>query len=178
MKILFAHGQFAVLGGAERSMLALMEGLKKKKHRLTLLTEFPLGTGLEVHRRRDLLLKLPIRMLRMFQRAWGAARKADAAVVSVQGAPISLPTTWAVLVASKLSGKRVIAYIHEPSILLNEFCPFWIRLLALPLIALDSAIFRLFKPDAIVTNSSLTKKLSENRYRIKVREVMWPCFEF
>lgn len=159
-------------------MLALMEGLKKRKHGATLLTEFPLGTGLKVHRERRLSFKLLVRTLKMFQKALSAMRKTDVVVVSIHGAPISLPTTWAALVASKLSGKRVMAYIHEPSILINEFCPFWIRSLALPLIALDSVIFRLFKPDMIVTNSSLTKKLSENRYRIKVHEVMWPCFEF
>lgn len=177
MKILFAHGQFAVLGGAERSMLALVEGLKKK-HRVTLLTEFPDETGLETHQRRDLLLKLPTRMLRMFRRACGDVKKADVTVVSVQGAPISLPTTWAALVASKLLGKRVIAYIHEPSVMSNEFSPFLIRLLSLPLLAIDSLIFKLFKPDAIVTNSSLTKKITENRYHMKVNEVIWPCFEF
>lgn len=178
MKILLAHGQFAVLGGAERSMLALMDGLKKKKHKLTLLTEFPNETGLETHQRRDLLLKLPIRLLKMFQRACGNAKKADVVVVSVQGAPISLPTTWAALAASKLLGKRLVAYIHEPSVMLNEFSPFLIRLLSLPLLTIDSLIFKLFKPDAIIANSSLTKKITENRYHVKVSEVIWPCFEF
>lgn len=178
MNVILAHGQFAVVGGAEKSMLALMKGLKGKKHGVTLITEFPLMTPPEVHRKKELLLKLPVRILRMFKKTLGASRKADVVVVSVQGAPVSLPTTWAALAASKISGKRVVAYIHEPSVWLTEPSSSSMKLLALPLIALDSIIFRLFKPNIVITNSALTKTLSENRYRVKIHEVMWPCFEY
>lgn len=176
MKILITHGQFAEFGGAEGSILALMKGLNKRGHRTSLLTEFPIGTNSEIPRARKESLKIPIRLLKMLKKAKEAIKKTDAIIVSIHGPLASLPTIWAALTAAKLYRKRTVAYIYEPTIWLGEFDPFWLRLLSAPLIAVDSILFRLFKPSVVIAISSLTKQFIENRYHTDVVGIVWPCF--
>lgn len=178
MKILVAHGQFAEFGGAERSLQELMKGLSKRGHEIILFTEFPPGTKFDMTWVKKQWLKTPVRIPKMLGIAHGAIKRADAVLVSIHGAFISLPTIWATLIAAKLQGKRAIAYVYEPAVWLDEFSPLWLRLIGSVFIALDSILFRLFRPRSVVVISLIVGQFVKNRYRVKASKVIWPCFQF
>jgi glycosyltransferase involved in cell wall biosynthesis len=170
MKITIIHGQFVEIGGAERCMLSIAEGLKKRGHEVLIETEFT-----EPYNKKHFLLT-PLRFLRLVKKL--KTCNGEVWLLSVHGAFISCPIIWATLLASRLKKIPTVAYVHEEAIRLDRFTPKILKLICLPIIAVDSFIFRILRPPVIIANSRLTAQNVENRYRVKVSKVIWPCFQF
>jgi len=163
------HGQFLEMGGAERSLLALADGLKNRGHEVSIQTEFT-----QPYTRKDSLLT-PFRFFRLVNRLLKLP-DSDVWLLSIHGAFISCPIVWAALFIARLRKIPTVAYVYEEAIRIDKFTPTVLKLLCMPLIAIDSLIFKIFRPKTVIAISALTARTVENRYHVKISKIIWPCF--
>jgi len=179
MRILIVHPQFLEIGGAEKSMLGLYEELKKR-FECELLYEFWKG-----HEKREYFLRSKVwkvvSLIYRFPKMLFSKEvrkkiiKSDTIIISITGNLIIAPLNWTCLIFSKIYQKKKIVYIHEPLLTFWGLTKFENIILS-PLRYFDIFLFRIFKPNVIISNSDFSKEIVIKNYKVNNVKVIYPLF--
>ena len=101
--------------------------------------------------------------------------KNDVIIISITGNFVTAPLNWVCLILSKTFNKKTIAYVYEPLLV------FWSltkieKIFLSPLRYFDIFLFKLFKPNFIISISDFSKEIVMKNYKVNNVKVIYPIF--